>query len=277
MAKLSIKAGTTSKTCNVFVQDSSKTTGVGLAGLTNNSSGLLAHYIREGESSSNPITVTSAAIGTWTSGGFIEIEASAMPGLYQIGLPNAVCSANAKSATVYYFGATNMAPSVLELELTGVDNQDSVHFGLTCLPNTAVTTNGSLLTAGTGTAQVSTSAGQVLVQRGSAAGQIDAISGVVNATVITNSDKTGYSLAAAYDFAKGTVAMTESYAALHVAPTPVQLLFETRALLAENTVGTVTASAATVTTKKIDGSTTAETFTLTIDGSSSPTAITRAS
>lgn len=185
MAKLSLKAGTTSKMLNVFFQDSSKTTGAGLAGISNNSAGLLGHFIREGESASNPIVIVSAAIGTYTTGGLVEIESSAMPGLYQIGLPNAICSANAKSATVYYFGATNLAPCVLEIELTGWDNQDAVHGGMSCLPNTAVTTNGSLVTVGTGTAQISVSAGMTLVQQGAAAGQLSTTNGIINATVVS--------------------------------------------------------------------------------------------
>lgn len=73
-------------------------------------------------------------------------------------------------------------------------------------------------------------------------------------------------LSAAYDFAKGTVALTESYASLHSVPTPAQILLEMRAILAENAVvGT------TVTTKKIDGSTTAHTYT--IDNNPNPTTI----
>lgn len=89
-------------------------------------------------------------------------------------------------------------------------------------------------------------------------------------SLTTNNDKTGYGLTSAYDFAKGTVAMTESYAALHVAPTPAQIFFEMRSLLAEFSV-----SGTTGTGKKIDGSTTAETFTL--DSATAPTSMTRAS
>lgn len=76
-------------------------------------------------------------------------------------------------------------------------------------------------------------------------------------------------LSTAYDFAKGTVAMTESYSTIHAAPTPAQILFEMRGILAENNV-----TATTVTTKKIDGTTTAETFT--INSATAPTTITRA-
>jgi len=44
------------------------------------------------------------------------------------------------------------------------DPQDAVHLGLSAIPNTACTTNASLLTSGTGTDQLSVSAGKVLLQ-----------------------------------------------------------------------------------------------------------------
>lgn len=266
MPKYSVVGGTTSKIAQLFIQDSSSTIGAGLAGLTNNSSGLKCHYIRDKDSASVAVALTSAAIGTYTSSGFIEVESSAMPGVYQFGVPNAAVSANATSVLIHMFGATNMAPNVSEIEITATNNQDSVRSGMTALPNAAAAAANGLVTNGTGAFQISTSAGMVLVQRGSAAGQLDATSGVVTAN-----------LTSTYDFAKGTTAVTEAYAALHAAPTPIQILCEIRSILAENTVGTVAASAATVTAKKIDGSTTATTYTLVIDGSSNPTSITRAS
>lgn len=53
--------------------------------------------------------------------------------------------------------------------------------GFTALPDTACTTNASLLTAGTGTSQLSVSSGQVILQAGTGAGQLDFTSGVVKA------------------------------------------------------------------------------------------------
>ena len=67
-----------------------------------------------------------------------------------------------------------------------------------------------------------------------------------------------------------TTALTESYAALHSAPTLVQAVFEIRGLLAEKAV-----AGTTLTTKKVDGSTTAEQFLL--NDATSPTSITRSS
>ncbi len=91
--------------------------------------------------------------------------------------------------------------------------------------------------------------------------------GLVNGTV---SDKTGFALTSAYDFAKGTVAVTESYNVDGAAPTPVQALMLMLQLLTESSV-----SGTTLTIKKLDGSTTAAT--LTLNDASTPTSATRAS
>ncbi len=58
--------------------------------------------------------------------------------------------------------------------------------GLTALPDTAVTTNGTLITAGTGTSQLSVTSGQVILQTGTGTGQLDFTSGVVKANVTQN-------------------------------------------------------------------------------------------
>lgn len=78
------------------------------------------------------------------------------------------------------------------------------------------------------------------------------------------------SLVSAYNFAKGTVAMTESYAADGAAPTPAQALFLIQQHLTEFSIVVTT-----WTTKKLDGTTTAATFTL--NDASAPTSMTRAS
>lgn len=76
-------------------------------------------------------------------------------------------------------------------------------------------------------------------------------------------------LTSAYDHAKGTVAMTEAYAADGAAPTPQQAFFMIWALLAERSI-----SGTTLTAKKLDGVTSAMTFTL--DSATTPTSQTRA-
>lgn len=75
-------------------------------------------------------------------------------------------------------------------------------------------------------------------------------------------------LTSAYDFAKGTVQMAESYSANGVAPTPVQALFGIQQYLM-----TFGISGVNYTVKKLDGSTTA--FVVTLNDAATPTAATR--
>ena len=167
MAKLSFKKGTTSKLVRLFIQDSSKSDGSGLTGLAYNAAGLIAYYIKEGDSSATAITLASMALGTWASGGFVEADATHLPGLYELGIPNAAIT-GANSVVIMLKGATNMVPVLLEVQLEAVDNQDTVRGGMTALPNIAAGNVGAVAT-------------------GNASGYV---------TVATNNDKTGYSLSA---------------------------------------------------------------------------------
>lgn len=152
--KLSLKAGTTSKLLTVFIQDNSVTTGAGLTGLVYNSGSLTAYYYREGAASAVAITLADMTVGTWGSGGFKAVDATNLPGVYNLGIPDAALAAGAKSVIVMLKGATNMAPLVLEIELTAIDNQDAVRAGLTALPNAAAEAAGGLYTRGVGAGQI---------------------------------------------------------------------------------------------------------------------------
>ncbi len=134
MAKLSLVQGTTSKMIDVFLPDSASTTGAGKTGLVYNSAAMSCYYYREGAGSWTAMTLVTATFGTWTSLGFIEEDATHAPGMYQIGVPNAALAAGAKSVKIYIF-ATGVSPVIAEIELTAVDNQDAVRFGLSALPN----------------------------------------------------------------------------------------------------------------------------------------------
>jgi hypothetical protein len=129
--------------------------------------------------------------------------------------------------------------------------------GLFIAGSNAATTAASLTVSGTTTLTGAVSLGSTLT-----------VTGAVTATNASN-DVRGVALTTAYDFAKGTVAVTESYAADGAAPTPVQALMLIQQAVTEfSIVGT------TVTWKKLDGSTTAGTGTL--NDATNPTAITRA-
>lgn len=146
MSRRKIKAGSTSCTIPIFVQDTSSTSGAGLGSLVYNTSGLAARYRREGDNAWTTITLATATLGTFTSGGFIA--SSGVTGKYEVGIPNAAIAAGAKWVEIEYYGAANMLPVLLEFELDLVDYQDATRFGLTSLPNATAGTNGGLPLAG---------------------------------------------------------------------------------------------------------------------------------
>lgn len=132
---LQLHKGTTSKIRRFFIKNSSVTTGAGLTGLVYNSSNLIAYYIREGDATATAITLAAGTVGTWSSGGFKEVDATHLPGVYELGLPDAALLTGANSVLVMLSGATNMTPAWEEIQLTDTDVNDAQHFGLTGLPS----------------------------------------------------------------------------------------------------------------------------------------------
>jgi hypothetical protein len=130
LAKLSILAGATSQSVNVFIQDSSSTTGAGLSGLAYNTASLAAYYSFSGTNATATVITLATLAGVtsaWATGGFIEIDATHMKGWYRFDIPNAVlAAAKGRSVSVHFYGATNMAPLPLEIELESWDNQAAI-------------------------------------------------------------------------------------------------------------------------------------------------------
>lgn len=150
MAKLSIAKGSTSVLVRVFIQDSSSTTGAGLTGLAYNTASLVCYRMRDddGNAGATAITLATATKGTWTSGGFVEKDATNAPGWYEFGIPDNALATGSRSVDIHFKGATNMAPLPVEIELTGWNNQDSVRGGMTAMPNAAAGASGGLLISG---------------------------------------------------------------------------------------------------------------------------------
>lgn len=147
MAKLSIKAGATSITVNLFIQDSSSTTGAGLTGLAFNTASLVAYYALPAAAAVAITLATQTVTGGYSSGGFVEISSANMPGWYRFDVPNAAI-ASGRFSSIHLKGATNMAPMPLEIELTGWDNSDGVRGGMTALPNAAAAAANGLMING---------------------------------------------------------------------------------------------------------------------------------
>lgn len=141
MAKLAIKKASTDVTVYVFIQDSSKTTGAGLTGLVYNTTDLVASYVRPLAARQALSLATLAAVDSAHSdGGFKEIDATNMPGVYRLDLPDAVCATGVNSVVVMLKGAANMAPLLLEIQLTDFDlNDASPNVTVADIANDAIT------------------------------------------------------------------------------------------------------------------------------------------
>lgn len=213
-----IKAGATSQSVYFEVLDSASTAGGRKTGIAYNSAGLTAYYARNGGSAT---AITLATLtnpnSAWATGGFKEVEATNMPGVYRLDVPDAAFAAGAVSVVITIKGAAGMVQASIDIQLTAVDLQDAVRFGMTALPNAAAEAAGGLYTRGTGAGQINqanngqidvnaarlggtTQTGRdiganVLLSPGTGTGQISLSSGAV--TVGTNNDKTNYGISSA--------------------------------------------------------------------------------
>jgi len=151
-----ILAGTTSKRIEVFLQDASSTTGGGLTGLVYNSTNLACYYSREddGNAGGTVISLATMTRGTWATAGFVEKDATNLPGIYQLGIPNAVLASGAKWAKIYLrdsgaSGALNLAPKVISIQLDWPDMTSGVvKANLAQILGTALTETAGLIAAG---------------------------------------------------------------------------------------------------------------------------------
>ena len=111
-----VYAGLTSQTIDIFLRDSSSTTGQGLAGLVFNSASLVASYRKGATGSRTAITLATQTVGgAYSSGGFVEIDATNMKGVYRLDIPNAAVDTEG-FVTLYLYGATNLLPTALRID-----------------------------------------------------------------------------------------------------------------------------------------------------------------
>lgn len=121
-----VKKGSTSVSEYFFIADSSQTDGRGLTGLVFNSAGLVGSYARE-QSARVAITLATLAAATtaWSSGGFVEVDSTNMPGIYRLDVPNAAYASGANVVTVMLKGASNMVMTPLAIQLHDQTTFDS--------------------------------------------------------------------------------------------------------------------------------------------------------
>jgi hypothetical protein len=91
---------------------------LGATGLTYASSGLAAYYVRNQSAPVAITLVTQTPTGAWASGGFAEIDSSAVPGVYRLDVPNAAFIAGASDVTIVVRGASGTNGAVLTVTLS---------------------------------------------------------------------------------------------------------------------------------------------------------------
>lgn len=139
-----IKAGAIDQTIDIFIQDSASTTGAGKTGLVYNTASLTCYYRKGATGSATALTlVTQTVGGAHSDGGFVEIDATNMPGMYRLDLSDTIVAA-AGTVTIMLKGASGMAPLPIELQVVAANLEDGVRLGLTALPNAAANAAGGL-------------------------------------------------------------------------------------------------------------------------------------
>lgn len=133
---MKLKRGSTSVRRLIFIADSSSTVGAGLANLAFNTASLVGYYFAGDLSNEVQITLATATLGTWTSGGFVAVDNANMPGWYEVGIPNAALDGGNECA-LQFRGATNMVPVNVYVELDTVDYQTAAFGANTTTPPTA--------------------------------------------------------------------------------------------------------------------------------------------
>ncbi len=161
------------------------------------------------------------------------------------------------------------AAGIPKVDIDTIKTNPVVNGGTITFPTTATLASTTNLTAGT----IATVSGNVNGSVASVTGAVGSVTGAVGSVTgltASNLDATVSSRLASASYVSPTAAMTESYSALHAAPTQQQALFEMLSLLKEKSI-----AGTTLTAKKVDGTTSAMVFTL--NDATLPTSITRAS
>ena len=104
-------------------------------------SGLSMAYFRDGDTVATAITPVVGTIGTWISGGWVEINSTTAPGLYEVGVPNAVF-ANAVNQSTFQVVGTNVQPFTINYQVVPWNPQSLAN------ASTAVTLSGNVTVGG---------------------------------------------------------------------------------------------------------------------------------
>jgi hypothetical protein len=106
---ITIAPGSTSQSIELYL---------GATGLTASTSGLSARYNRTRTASVSIPLVARTIAQAWTAGGFAEVDATNMPGVYRLDIPDAALAAGADDVTVVVRGASGTNGAVMTVKLS---------------------------------------------------------------------------------------------------------------------------------------------------------------
>jgi hypothetical protein len=106
---ITIAPGSTSQSIELYL---------GATGLTSSTSGLTARYNRTRTASVSIPLIARTIAQAWTAGGFAEVDATNMPGVYRLDLPDAALAAGADDVTVVVRGASGTNGAVMTVKLS---------------------------------------------------------------------------------------------------------------------------------------------------------------
>jgi hypothetical protein len=127
-----IRWGSTGRLHLLFARDAAGSSR-GISGLRHDSPGAAAAYVREGEAPRS-IALSSGRLGTWTPGGFVEVDPELMAGVYQLGIPDEVLAEGSTRAVLHLrFDGAWIDP--IDIELVAYDPLDEFSIGIEELQN----------------------------------------------------------------------------------------------------------------------------------------------
>lgn len=125
-----LRKGSTHKLILIHIREANS--GAGKTGLAPTTAGAGAAYLREGDREARKIPLVLSRVGEFIPGGLAEVDAQLMPGVYQLGLPDAALEGGADSVIVSLrFPSTTADP--VHISLVAYDPQDEGQMGMSAL------------------------------------------------------------------------------------------------------------------------------------------------
>ena len=118
--KYSRQIGTVNEIYNIFIRDVTNTSSAGLANVV--ASSVSFGWFRSDMSAVSTGTCTTGTMGSYSVSSFVQCNSSNALGWYQFSAPDGMF-VSGRSAALHMYGAPNMAPIPIEIELTRTDNQ----------------------------------------------------------------------------------------------------------------------------------------------------------